>query len=97
MMGWLGDTKAGGETAFLATGNEALVRPTRGALAFWFNLYTDGWRDKATEHGGCPVILGSKWIVNKWTYSFNQWNNYPCRLEREKRIEPWAKSKFYII
>ena len=30
-------------------------------------------------HGGCPVVMGSKWILNKWIQSYNQWDTLPCR------------------
>ena len=30
------------------------------------NLRTSGLKDPITAHGGCPVLVGSKWITNKW-------------------------------
>ena len=30
------------------------------------NLKTSGLKDPITAHGGCPVLVGSKWITNKW-------------------------------
>ena len=30
------------------------------------NLKTSGLKDPVTAHGGCPVLVGSKWITNKW-------------------------------
>ena len=30
------------------------------------NLKTSGLKDPLTAHGGCPVLVGSKWITNKW-------------------------------
>ena len=71
-MGWLSDTSAGGATTFFANDKPLLLWPTRGAAAFWFGLYSDGSRDEAVYHGGCPVISGSKWIVNKFIYTFDQ-------------------------
>jgi prolyl 4-hydroxylase len=48
------------------------VTPRRGALAFWYDLDAKGYRMPSTIHGGCPVLKGSKWILNKWVYYFNQ-------------------------
>ena len=31
-------------------------------------------------HGGCPVLVGSKWITNKWIHSHDQFLKYPCSL-----------------
>ena len=33
------------------------------------NLKTSGLKDPLTAHGGCPVLVGSKWITNKWVYN----------------------------
>ena len=37
--------------------------------------------DPMTFHGGCPVLVGSKWITNKWIHSYGQMFNFPCKLE----------------
>ena len=58
------------------------VHPTKGSAAFWWDLTHQNLRDIGTKHGGCPVAVGSKWILNKWVYSYNQWNYVPCRLEK---------------
>ena len=79
-MGWLEDTPAGGATTFFNLGMKTTVWPTKGSIAMWFSLLQDGTRDRQTSHGGCPVAFGSKWIFNKWIYSFNNWNKYPCGL-----------------
>ena len=39
-----------------------------------------------SSHGGCPILLGSKWIFNKWIYYFDQWKNYPCVLNPDNPI-----------
>jgi len=36
------------------------------------DLKSSGKREMAGTHGGCPVLIGSKWILNKWIYSFDQ-------------------------
>ena len=82
VMGWLEDVPAGGATAFDWPGKEIAIQPTKGSIAFWFNLKKNGSRNRMTSHGGCPVIVGSKWILNKWIFFFNQWKTHPCSLDR---------------
>ena len=78
IMGYLSDVEYGGRTAFPLTGNVAEAK--RGDTILWFNLLSDGRRDKLTYHGGCPVLIGSKWITNKWVYYNDQFWSYPCGL-----------------
>ncbi|KAJ8040105.1 Transmembrane prolyl 4-hydroxylase [Holothuria leucospilota] len=46
--------------------------PKKGTAVLWYNHFineTTGWMgsvDKFTWHGGCPVIKGEKWIMNRW-------------------------------
>jgi len=44
----------------------------QGSAVFWFNFDNDLNPDGNTLHAGCPVIIGSKWIANKWIYIRNQ-------------------------
>ena len=80
IMGWIEEAPVGGATAFIHPYHEVTVWPTKGSAAFWFSLDRRGYRDKQTVHGGCPVIQGSKWILNKWVYYFDQVDRYPCTL-----------------
>ncbi|TRY73565.1 hypothetical protein TCAL_06704 [Tigriopus californicus] len=79
-MAWLNDVEAGGATAFLDPGHEIAVWPTKGSAAFWLDLTPIGFRDSRTLHAGCPILKGSKWILNKWIFSYDQFQNYPCGL-----------------
>ena len=88
IMAWLGDVEGGGATAFLHQDVETAVMPTRGSAAFWYDLDTKGFRDQRGLHGGCPVIKGSKWILNKWVYYFNQFKNFPCGLRPTDKYPP---------
>ena len=54
--------------------------PEKGAAAFWYDLVSNGFRDKTTQHGGCPVLKGSKWILNKWLYYYDNFAKFPCNL-----------------
>ena len=90
MMGWLEDVEVGGATAFADPGNEVLVWPTRGSAAFWFNLDRKGFRDQRLLHGGCPIIKGSKWILNKWIFYFDQLKKFPCGLKDNEFNKPFT-------
>ncbi|KAL3876430.1 hypothetical protein ACJMK2_034279 [Sinanodonta woodiana] len=61
---YLNGVKTGGSTVF--TKLNVTVPVVEGAAAFWFNLKRNGVGDELTEHAGCPVLLGSKWVSNKW-------------------------------
>ena len=102
VMGWLQDTPAGGSTTFFKLNTRVNIWPTRGSAAFWFSLYRDGVRDPASSHGGCPVAVGSKWILNKWIYSFNNWNKQPCHPSHTQKFQyqdkvrmTWPDTSYY--
>ena len=80
-MAWLKDTELGGATAFTARNFESVIHPKKGSAAFWINLTSCHLRDHRSMHAGCPVLKGSKWIVNKWIYSYDQWKQIPCNLK----------------
>ena len=66
-MFYLSDVEYGGATAFAH--NKVAIKPTKGAAVFWNNLEsTTGMPDGRTLHGSCPVLLGSKWVANKWIW-----------------------------
>ena len=58
-MVYLTDVAAGGGTAYPMLG--LVLWPRRGDMAFWFNNDRNGALDHFTNHGGCPVLAGSKW------------------------------------
>ena len=88
-MGWFANTEAGGGTAFMDHQYEGTMRPTKGSAAFWFNLAACHEKDGRTQHAGCPVLKGSKWILNKWINSWEQWKSWPCYLDQHKNIYPF--------
>ncbi len=90
-MAWLEEVGAGGATAYDMVGYEQAVFPTRGAAAFWTNLDRKGHRDFRASHMGCPILKGSKWILNKWSYHFDQFHLWPCHLDQEAQFKPFDK------
>ena len=79
-MGCLDDTTAGGKTAFTSKQFEGIDEPKKGSAAFWINLSSCHQKDYRSTHVGCPVLKGSKWILNKWAYSWDQSKKWPCKL-----------------
>ena len=65
---------------FSISGSEGTIMPEKGAAAFWYDLNSQNHRDYTTKHGGCPVLKGSKWILNKWMYSFDNFAKFPCNI-----------------
>ncbi|XP_077984711.1 prolyl 4-hydroxylase subunit alpha-2-like [Glandiceps talaboti] len=75
---YLSDVNWGGGTVFTELGIRAL--PSKGDALFWFNMKRSGEYIANSQHGGCPVFLGEKWIVNKWFSYLGQENNFACGL-----------------
>uniref|UniRef100_A0A1I8I3T1 procollagen-proline 4-dioxygenase n=1 Tax=Macrostomum lignano TaxID=282301 RepID=A0A1I8I3T1_9PLAT len=76
---YLSDVPAGGATVFTDLGVRLL--PTRGSAAFWFNLKRSGEGEMLTRHAACPVLHGSKWVMNKWFHERDQEFRRPCSLD----------------
>ncbi|XP_037091102.1 prolyl 4-hydroxylase subunit alpha-1-like [Pollicipes pollicipes] len=76
---YMSDVAAGGATVFTQLG--AVVKPRRGSAAFWYNLHADGSGDWRTRHAACPVLVGSKWVANKWFHEHDNEFRRPCRLQ----------------
>ncbi|XP_068757238.1 prolyl 4-hydroxylase subunit alpha-1-like [Montipora capricornis] len=73
---YLSDVDAGGSTVFLDI--EEFVNPKKGDAVFWYNLDKNGRPDVRTRHAACPVIVGSKWVANKWINERGQEFRRPC-------------------
>ncbi|KAI8119596.1 Prolyl 4-hydroxylase subunit alpha-2 [Lucilia cuprina] len=74
----LTDVEQGGGTAFPYMKQHLL--PKKGSAAFWYNLHASGVRDKRTLHGACPIVVGSKWVLNRWIREHGQSDRRPCPL-----------------
>lgn len=55
----------------------------QGTAAFWYNLYKNGEGIYDTRHAACPVLVGSKWVSNKWIHERGQEFRRPCGLKEE--------------
>ncbi|RXG58866.1 Prolyl 4-hydroxylase subunit alpha-1 [Armadillidium vulgare] len=76
---YMTDVEAGGATVFPRL--ELSLKPIKGAAAFWYNLYPNGEGDHLTRHAACPVLVGQKWVSNKWIHERGQEFRRPCALD----------------
>uniref|UniRef100_A0A1B6GEX8 procollagen-proline 4-dioxygenase n=2 Tax=Cuerna arida TaxID=1464854 RepID=A0A1B6GEX8_9HEMI len=77
---YLNDVPSGGHTVFRQWGLS--VRPQKRTALFWFNYHRNGTGDVTTDHAGCPVIRGSKWVLNLW---FHHFNSFPSCFQDDNR------------
>ena len=85
----------GGRTVFPVQGiTEA---PVEGDAILWHTLSAKGTEDQRTQHTACPVIHGSKWVVNlglnlqenwgevvgKNREEYQQWSSMKCQRGRQ--------------
>ncbi|KAM4046394.1 prolyl 4-hydroxylase subunit alpha-3 [Anomaloglossus baeobatrachus] len=75
---YLSSVDLGGSTAFIYANFSTPV--IKNAAIFWWNLHRSGDGNEDTLHAGCPVLLGSKWVANKWIHEYGQEFSRPCGL-----------------
>ncbi|XP_070852667.1 prolyl 4-hydroxylase subunit alpha-1-like isoform X3 [Drosophila suzukii] len=73
---YLSNVTQGGATFF--PNLNITVFPKPGSALFWFNLDHKGNHQIETMHTGCPVIVGSKWVVSKFIKDNGQEFRRPC-------------------
>ncbi|XP_041088998.1 prolyl 4-hydroxylase subunit alpha-3 isoform X2 [Polyodon spathula] len=69
-MVYLNSVEAGGSTAFISANFSVPV--VKNAALFWWNLLRNGKGNGDTLHAGCPVLVGDKWVANKWVHEYGQ-------------------------
>uniref|UniRef100_A0A914RW89 procollagen-proline 4-dioxygenase n=1 Tax=Parascaris equorum TaxID=6256 RepID=A0A914RW89_PAREQ len=62
----------------LGTGNRLATVLFYNDALFWYNLYRSGEGDLRTRHAACPVLVGVKWVANKWIHERGQEFSRPC-------------------
>ncbi|XP_017076192.1 prolyl 4-hydroxylase subunit alpha-1 [Drosophila eugracilis] len=80
---YLNDVPQGGGTHFPKL--NITVFPKSGSALFWYNLRNSGSTHNGTLHTGCPVIVGSKWVVSKWITDEGQEFRRPCIDSKSKK------------
>ncbi|XP_064221358.1 prolyl 4-hydroxylase subunit alpha-3 isoform X2 [Aotus nancymaae] len=78
---YLSSVEAGGATAFIYANLSMPV--VKNAALFWWNLHRSGEGDSDTLHAGCPVLVGNKWVANKWIHEYGQEFRRPCSSSPE--------------
>jgi len=66
---YLNDVEEGGETYFKYLNLK--IKPKKGLLIAWNNLYINGFPNYKTMHEALPPIKGSKYIITKWWRSWS--------------------------
>ncbi|KAK3090445.1 hypothetical protein FSP39_011937 [Pinctada imbricata] len=79
---YMSDVEAGGATVFPYIGVKLF--PKKGAAAFWYNLYRNGDGIYNTRHAACPVLVGHKWVSNKWIHERGQEFRRTCSLNKKE-------------
>ncbi|XP_071147966.1 prolyl 4-hydroxylase subunit alpha-1-like [Mytilus edulis] len=83
IMFYLSHVMYGGATVFPNIKTRIPVQ--KGSAAFWYNLELNGEIDQRMLHAGCPVLVGSKWVSNKWIRERGQMFKRPCGLKKKSK------------
>ena len=74
------------------------VFPDKGDGIYWYNLQRKDKVDYDLMHKACPVLLGTKWICNKWIGFKSQWNqkNRNCGIMEDELHQPNFEINGYL-
>ncbi|BFF91253.1 prolyl 4-hydroxylase subunit alpha-1-like [Drosophila madeirensis] len=73
---YLNDVEQGGNTVFPDLGISCT--PKKGSAVVFHNMNSTYQGEMRSTHGGCPVLVGSKWAATKWIYGAEQMFQWPC-------------------
>ncbi|XP_032879096.1 prolyl 4-hydroxylase subunit alpha-3 [Amblyraja radiata] len=79
---YLSGVEAGGSTAFIYANFSVPV--VKNAALFWWNLHKNGQGNADTLHAGCPVLVGDKWVANKWIREHGQEFQRKCGADPDE-------------
>lgn len=77
---YMSDVEKGGATAFPYI--NLAVHPKKGTAVFWYSLFSSGDVVRDSLHAACPVLIGEKWVCNKWIHEYYQEFVRPCEIQR---------------
>ncbi|BFY98063.1 hypothetical protein BsWGS_01103 [Bradybaena similaris] len=89
---YLTDVEQGGSTIFSKV--DLAVRPVKKMALFWYSYKPSGEQDMDTLHAACPVVVGHKWVSNKWMWQYGNTFTRRCGLTPEATqldIEPYMR------
>jgi len=87
---YLSDVDMGGSTIFPKL--DLAVAPIKNSALFWYSYTTDGKVDDNTVHAACPVLIGEKWVSNKWILNHGNFHHRRCGLtqrDTQRDIDDW--------
>ncbi|KAM3718672.1 Prolyl 4-hydroxylase subunit [Dirofilaria immitis] len=78
---YMTEPEIGGRTIFMSN-LKASLPCIKNAALFWYNLMRSGEIDMRSRHAACPVLVGNKWVANKWFHERGQEWRRPCGLNQ---------------
>ncbi|XP_078683376.1 prolyl 4-hydroxylase subunit alpha-3-like [Branchiostoma floridae x Branchiostoma belcheri] len=79
---YLSDVQEGGATVFPQI--KLIVPAVKNAALMFRDMKRSGEFEPLSMHAGCPVLIGSKWIANKWILDRGNEFRRPCGLTPEE-------------
>jgi len=89
---YLSDVEKGGATIFPKL--NISIKPIKNSALFWYSYFPNGDVDERTLHASCPVLIGEKWVSNKWILNHGNAFKRRCGLmfnSSQKDIDFWQR------
>ncbi|KAL7576628.1 hypothetical protein ACA910_005566 [Epithemia clementina (nom. ined.)] len=79
------------ETMTITCRTKLSVRPQKSRAVLFYSQFPNGTVDNSSEHGGCPVLQGTKWAANLWVWNAarKEFDHAPFKFgqeEEEKKV-----------